>query len=85
MGVGGNVSLFRNSAIIGLVISLGFGYDLEDDGTHESRDFKGILQIEQAESGYSYGFLHSSQVDNGIQGSPEDQNIFYFKKNFKLN
>ena len=67
-----------------LVFSIGLGYDVEDDHTFEGRDFKGIIQIENREGDYSYGFWHSSQIDNGFRGDVEDQNVIYIKRDFRL-
>lgn len=67
-----------------LFLSVGIGYDVEDDYTFEQRDWKGIIQIEQTQGSYSYGFWHSSQINNGFKGNPEDQNIIYIKKNFDI-
>lgn len=73
---------YRNVFI--LVLSFGLGYDFEDDSTFESRDWKGIIQIEQTVGSYSFGYWHSSQINNGLYGNPEDQNIIYIKKSFNL-
>ena len=75
----------KYSSLFALTLSLGFGYDIEDDNSlGESRDFKGIIQIEQKAGNYSYGYWHSSQIDNGFRGNVEDQNLIYIKRDFKL-
>jgi len=54
---------------------------MEDDFKHQDKDVKGIIQIESEDG--SYGFWHSSRINNGFNSNPDDQNIFYIK--YKLN
>lgn len=67
-----------------LNLSIGLGYNAEYANTHESRDFKGIVQVEHQSGNFSYGFWHSSQIDNGLIRNIDDQNIFYIKRDFKF-
>jgi len=68
-------------AIVLLQLSIGLGYDLEDDYDHQSKDFKGIFHIE-SDNG-KYGFWHSSRINNGFKSNEDDQNIFYIKIRIK--
>lgn len=63
----------------GCTVSIGLGYDMEDDFKHQEKDVKGIIHIE----GKNYGFWHSSRINNGFKGDPDDQNIFYIKYRIK--
>jgi len=70
---------------LALTLSIGVGYDFEDDQTtYEQRDWKGIVQIESSHKDYSIGYWHSSQLNDGLKGAPEDQNLLYIKRDFKL-
>ena len=62
---------------LGLTLSIGLGYDMEDDFQHQDKDLKGIIQIEDKDG--RYGFWHSSRLSDGLRGNPDDQNIFYIK------
>jgi len=64
-----------------LQLSIGLGYDLEDDFEHQEKDIKGIVHIESKDG--MYGFWHSSRINNGFKGSEDDQNIFYIKIRIK--
>ena len=46
--------------------------------------WKGIIQIEQTNGDFSYGFLHSSKMKDGLEKGEDDQNIIYIKKSFNL-
>jgi len=70
-----------NSFLLSLSLSIGLGYDMEDDFSHQDKDFKGIVQIESKDG--SYGFWHSSRLNDGLKGKPDDQNIFYIKYRIK--
>jgi hypothetical protein len=66
---------------IALIFSFGLGYDV----ISEDNKLKGIIQIEQTSKSISYGFLHSSSLNDGLYRAEEDQNIIYIKKSFTIN
>lgn len=72
--------------LIALELSLGLGFDIGGKYQASKDGFKGIIQIEeQLQDGYTAGFWHSSELDNGFKGNVHDENIFYIKKTFYLN
>ena len=63
--------------ILMLNLSIGLGYDMEDDFKHQDKDVKGIIHIETEDG--TYGFWHSSRLNNGFKRNDDDQNILYIK------
>lgn len=70
--------------LLALDVSVGLGYDLKNNDELESENVKGIVQIEKIVGNYSFGYWHSSQIDNGFRVSDDDKNIFYVKRYFRF-
>ena len=70
-GYGNNQMIF-----LALQLSIGVGINAHSDLNVERKDYKGIVQIEQPiTDDISMGFWHHSRLENGFNGSPDDQNI----------
>lgn len=67
--------------LIALELSLGLGVDIGGEYETDHNSYKGIIQIEEPlQDGYTAGFWHSSELENGFKGNVHDENIFYIKK-----
>ena len=69
---------------LALQLSIGVGVHIHKNFEVEQKDYKGIIQLEQPITDeISLGLWHSSRLENGFKGSPDDQNIIYFKMEIK--